>query len=100
MAAGQMELLPSRRRAAGYGLVFLLVLILAAPLLTLFVLSFFRQNGLVIDTTFTLANYGKIFELSEKPVYWMGIPFHFKYPLPAVLLVKSLLMSLGATVAI
>lgn len=85
---------------AGYGLVFLLVLLLAAPLLTLLVLSFFRQDGLDIDTSFTLGNYGKIFELSEKPVVWMGIPFYFKYPLPAVMLVKSLLMSLGATAAV
>jgi spermidine/putrescine transport system permease protein len=100
MAASQTGLLPDRRRMAGYGLVFLLVLLLAAPLITLLVLSFFRQDGLNIDTSVTLANYGKIFELSEKPVYWMGVPFYFKYPLPAVMLVKSLLMSLGATAAV
>ncbi|MGV3551669.1 ABC transporter permease [Rhizobium sp.] len=100
MPASQTGLLPSRRRMGGYGLVFLLVLVLAAPLLTLLVLSFFRQDGLVIDPSFTLANYAKIFEISEKPVYWMGIPFYLKYPLPAVLLVKSLLMSLAATAAI
>jgi spermidine/putrescine transport system permease protein len=100
MAASQDRLLPGGRRMAGYGLVFLLILLLAAPLLTLLVLSFFRQDGLVITPTFTTANYGKIFELSEKPVFWMGIPFYFKYPLPAVMLVKSLLMSLGATLAI
>ena len=100
MAASQNRLLPGGRRTAGYGLVFLLILLLAAPLLTLLVLSFFRQDGLAIVPTFTTANYGKIFELSEKPVVWMGIPFHFKYPLPAVMLVKSLLMSLVATAAI
>lgn len=100
MATSQVRLLPGRRRLAGYGLVFFLNLLLAAPLLTLLVLSFFRQDGLVIEPTFTLANYGKILEISEKPVVWMGIPFYFKYPLPAVMLVKSLLMSLGATAAI
>lgn len=100
MAMSQDRLLPGRRRLAGYGLVFFLILLLAAPLLTLLVLSFFRQDGLAITPTFTWANYGKIFELSEKPVVWMGIPFYFKYPLPAVMLVKSLLMSLGATAAI
>lgn len=100
MAASQDRLLPGGRRIAGYGLVFFLILLLAAPLLTLLVLSFFRQDGLVINPTFTFANYGKILEISEKPVVWMGIPFYFKYPLPAVMLVKSLLMSLIATAAI
>lgn len=100
MAASQDRLLPGGRRMAGYGLVFFLILLLAAPLLTLLVLSFFRQDGLAITPTLTFANYGKILELSEKPVVWMGIPFYFKYPLPAVMLVKSLLMSLGATAAI
>ena len=100
MAPRHDRLLPGGRRLGGYGLVFFLILLLAAPLLTLLVLSFFRQDGLVIEPTFTLANYGKILEISEKPIVWMGIPFYFKYPLPAVMLVKSLLMSLGATAAI
>lgn len=84
----------------GYGLVFTLVLILTAPLTTLLVLSFFRQDGLSLETSFSFINYGKIFEISEKPVTWMGIPFYLKYPLPAVMLVKSLLMSFCATAAV
>jgi spermidine/putrescine transport system permease protein len=100
MASVDEGLLPGRRRLAGYGLVYLLVLLLAAPLLTLLILSFYRQDGLAIVPTLTLANYAKIFELSEKPTVWMGIPFYLKYPLPAVMLVKSLLMSLFATAAV
>jgi spermidine/putrescine transport system permease protein len=31
---------------------------------------------------------------------WMGIPFPLKYPIPAILMLKSLVMSLAATVAV
>lgn len=83
-----------------YSLAAFLVLVLVSPLLVLFVLSFWRQQGFSIEPAFTFENYYKLVEPSDQPVVWLGIPFPLKYPVPAILLVKSLLMSLTATIAV
>ena len=88
------------RAIAGYGLVAVLVLVLTAPLLALLTLSFWTQTGFTIDTTPTLANYWSVIEPSDKPTVYFGIPFHLANPVPAILLLKSLVMSLTATVAV
>ena len=73
---------------------------LAAPVIALFVLSFWTQRGFDIDPTFTLANYWKLIEPSADPMVWMGIPFPFAYPVAASLMLKSLVMSLVATIVV
>ena len=73
---------------------------LAAPVVALVVLSFWTQHGFDIDRTFTLANYWKLIEPSSEPTVWMGISFPFAYPVPAILMFKSLIMSLVATVIV
>jgi spermidine/putrescine transport system permease protein len=72
---------------------------LAAPLAALVLLSFWSQNGFEIDRSFTLANYWRLVEPGEVTT-WYGIPFPLKYPVPAILMVKSLAMSLVATVIV
>ena len=87
---------------AGYALLspalLVMVATLAAPVIALFVLSFWSQTGFDIDRTFTLANYWKLIEPSAEPMIWMGIPFPFAYPVAAILMLKSLVMSLVATI--
>ena len=73
---------------------------LAAPVVALFVLSFWSQTGFDIDRSFTLANYWKLIEPSSEPMIWMGIPFPFAYPVAAILMLKSLVMSLVATIVV
>ncbi|MDO8353841.1 MAG: ABC transporter permease [Aestuariivirga sp.] len=89
---------------AGYALLSPALLVmaatLAAPVIALFVLSFWSQNGFDIDRTFTLANYWKLIEPSFEPMVWMGIPFPFAYPVAAILMLKSLVMSLVATIVV
>ncbi len=76
-----------------------MVATLAAPLLALIVLSFWTQTGFEIDRSFTLANYIRLFAPGEGTT-WYGIPFPLEYPVPAILMVKSLAMSLVATVIV
>ena len=89
---------------AGYALlspsILVIALMLVAPMLALIVLSFWTQTGFDIDTTPTLANYWELAAPAETPTVWMGIPFPFKNPVHAILLVKSLVMSLMVTVAV
>jgi spermidine/putrescine transport system permease protein len=89
---------------AGYALLSPALLVmaatLAAPVIALFVLSFWSQKGFDIDRTFTLANYWKLIEPSSEPMVWMGIPFPFAYPVAAILMLKSLVMSLVATIVV
>lgn len=73
---------------------------LAAPVMALVVLSFWTQNGFEIDRTFTLANYWKLIEPSSDSTVWMGIPFPLAYPVAAILMLKSLVMSLAATIVV
>lgn len=77
-----------------------MIVTLALPLGALILLSFWSQNGFEIDRSFTLANYWRIVEPSAEPTYWFGIPFPLAYPVPAILIVKSLLMALVATAAV
>lgn len=77
-----------------------MIVTLALPLGALILLSFWSQNGFEIDRSFTLANYWRIVEPSAEPTYWFGIPFSLAYPVPAILIVKSLLMALVATAAV
>jgi len=37
---------------------------------------------------------------SSEPTLWMGISFPLKYPVPAILLIKSIVMSLAVTIAV
>jgi spermidine/putrescine transport system permease protein len=86
---------------AGYALLtpafLVMAVMLVAPVVALVALSFWTQNGFEIDRTPTLANYWTIIEPADEPFVWMGIPFPFKYPPPAVLLLKSIVISLVAT---
>lgn len=73
---------------------------LAAPLAALVALSVWSQQGFEIDRTFTLANYWQIVAPSAEPTWWYGLPFYLENPVTAILLVKSLAMSLVATVCV
>ncbi|MCB1340473.1 MAG: ABC transporter permease [Pseudooceanicola sp.] len=77
-----------------------MVSMLALPMVALVVLSFWTQDGFTLDTTFTLDNYRRLFATSERGVAWMGMTFYLEYPVPAILMIKSLVMSLTATVAV
>lgn len=92
------------RRLAGYGLLApaltIMILMLLLPILALVLLSFWSQSGFEIERSFTLANYWRMIAPSAEPTIWMGIPFYLQYPVPAVLMIKSLAMSLVATVAV
>jgi spermidine/putrescine transport system permease protein len=74
--------------------------LLIAPLVSLFLRSFWTQHGFDIDKTFTLHNYWELIAPSDEVTYWSGIPFPMKNPAYAIVIVKSLLISLGATVAV
>jgi spermidine/putrescine transport system permease protein len=93
-----------RKRLAGFGLLSpafgIMVLMLALPLAALVVLSFWTQSGFQINRTFTLQNYRELFATSDEATVWYGIPFYLNYPVPAILMIKSLVMSLVATVAV
>lgn len=90
--------------ARGYALLtpafLVMAVMMVAPLLALLALSFWTQNGFDIDRTPTLANYWTIVEPADTPFVWMGIPIPFKYPPPAVLMIKSIMVSLVATVLV
>ena len=89
---------------AGYALLSPSMLVIAAmlimPMVALVTLSFWTQTGFDIDKTPTLANYWELVAPSETPMYWMGIPFPLANPVHAILLVKSILMSLAVTMAV
>ena len=72
---------------------------LLAPVVALVVMSFWSQSGFDIDRTFTLKNYAQLAEPGDG-VVWYGIRFPLAYPVPAVLMVKSLAMSLVATICV
>ncbi|OYX40309.1 MAG: spermidine/putrescine ABC transporter [Rhodobacterales bacterium 32-67-9] len=94
----------TRRWLRGYGLLSpalaVMIAMLALPLAALVVLSFWTQNGFELDRTPTLENYAQLVRLTEEPTIWFGIPFYFAYPVPAILMIKSVVMSLSATVAV
>lgn len=90
--------------ASGYALLsptFLLMsLLLVLPLCALIVLSFGTQQGFGVDWTPTLRNYWQLVEPSDTATVWMGIPFKLANPVYAILLLKSILMSLVTTILV
>jgi spermidine/putrescine transport system permease protein len=74
--------------------------LLIAPLASLFLRSFWTQHGFEIDQTFTLHNYWELIAPSGEVTYWSGIPFPLKNPAYAIVIIKSLAISLAATVAV
>lgn len=70
------------------------------PILGLIALSFFTQQYFDIDYRPTLANYWTILKPSATPTHFLGIPFYFETPIYVILLFKSILMSLSATIAV
>jgi spermidine/putrescine transport system permease protein len=98
-----------RRRdwARGYLLmsptILVMVAMLIVPMIALVVISFWTQTVLEIDPTFTLENYWHLIEPSgegdEVPT-WLGIPFPLKRAVYINLLLKTILMSQSATVAV
>jgi spermidine/putrescine transport system permease protein len=74
-------------------------LMLVVPLGGMIAFSFFTQVYFDIDFTPTLNNYWAIVKPGAGNSY-LGIPFPFETPIYAILLVKSLLMSLIATTVI
>jgi spermidine/putrescine transport system permease protein len=98
-----------RRRewARGYLLmsptILVMLVMLIVPMLALIATSFWTQTVLEIDRTFTLQNYWHLIEPAgegDETAYWLGIPFPLKHAVYIVLLLKSILMSLSATVAV
>ncbi len=93
-----------RRWLRGYGLLSpalaVMIAMLALPIAALVVLSFWTQSGFELDRTPTLENYAQLVRLTDEPTVWFGIPFYFSYPVPAILMIKSVVMSLSATVAV
>lgn len=109
MAGGRRRRLRPKRRerrpwVAGYILLtpalVMMAAMLVAPVMALITLSFWTQDGFEIDTTLTFANYWRLVEPGTEPTVWMGIPFPFEYSVPAILMLKSLAMSLVATAAV
>jgi spermidine/putrescine transport system permease protein len=78
----------------------LMAAMMAAPLAALVILSFWTQQNFDIDVTPGLRNYRNLFEPSKDVTYWFGIPFPLAHPVYAILLVKSVLMSLAVTMAV
>jgi len=89
---------------AGYGLLTpalsIMILMLALPIVALVLLSFWSQDGFVVNRSFTLENYWRLIEPSDRPITWGGIDFYMKYPVPLILMIKSVIMSFTATVAV
>jgi spermidine/putrescine transport system permease protein len=73
---------------------------LIAPLAALVVLSFWTQQGFDLDATPTARNYRYLFQPAGQIVYWLNIPFPLAHPVYAILLVKSLLLSLATTAVV
>ncbi|MEZ5733382.1 MAG: ABC transporter permease [Paracoccaceae bacterium] len=93
-----------RRWLRGYGLLSpalaVMIAMLALPVAALVLLSFWTQHGFELDRSPTIENYAQLVRLKDEPTVWFGIPFYFAYPVPAILMIKSLVMSLSATVAV
>jgi spermidine/putrescine transport system permease protein len=103
-ARPRLSLLQRHESLRGYALMAPTLALMGAlmimPLAALVVVSFWTQTGFEIDVTPSLRNYRHLFEPSEKVTYWFGIPFPLAHPVYAILLVKSVLMSLAATIAV
>jgi spermidine/putrescine transport system permease protein len=88
----------------GYSLLTPTLLVMAALLIVptgaMIGLSFCTQQYVDIDCSFTLDNYRTIFEPSDTPAYFLGIPFYLKKPIYLILLLKSILVSSASTLAV
>ena len=73
---------------------------LIVPLVSLAVRSFWTQHGFDLDRTFTLNNYWQLIAPSETTTWWLGIPLPLETPAYAIVMLKSLLISLASTVAV
>jgi spermidine/putrescine transport system permease protein len=80
--------------------ILLMVALLLAPLVQLFLRSFWSQHGFELDPTFTLKNYWALIAPSDEVTWWSGIPFPLQNPAYAIVVVKSLALSFAATVAV
>ena len=78
----------------------LMAAMMAAPLAALVILSFWTQQNFDLDVTPSIRNYRHLIEPSADVTYWFGIPFPLAHPVYAILLVKSVLMSLAVTAAV
>lgn len=78
----------------------LMLAMMITPIVALVLLSFWTQDLYSIDTTFTLDNYWHLIQPSKKTTYWWGIPFPLLNPVYAILLLKSVILSLMATAAV
>jgi spermidine/putrescine transport system permease protein len=78
-------------RLRGYALLsptlLVMLILLGLPLAALLVVSFWTQNYVTLDTSFTLANYATVLDYAQSPIY-------------LTLLGRSLLMSATATAAV
>ncbi|MEZ5925535.1 MAG: ABC transporter permease [Hyphomicrobiaceae bacterium] len=104
--AAEMRRLPVLQRLpwlAGYLLmsptIVVVLAMLIAPLVALLVISFWTQAGFEFDKTWTIARYVSLFAPGDG-ITWMGIPFPLANPVYAILMVKSLFMSLFTTISV
>lgn len=104
VAPCNLSLLQRHEWLRGYFLLSPTLLLMAAtllaPLVALIVISFWTQVDFDIDTTPTMRNYRYLLEPGREIAYWLDIPFPFAHPVYAILLVKSLLISLATTAAV
>lgn len=100
---GRLPILQRMPSLSGYLLMSPTILIvlsmLIAPLVALLVISFWTQAGFDFETTPTAARYVSLFAPGEG-VTWMGIAFPLENPVYAILMLKSLFLSLVTTVAV
>jgi spermidine/putrescine transport system permease protein len=78
----------------------LMAAMMAAPLAALIIISFWTQQNFDIDVTPSLRNYRHLIEPSADITHWFGIPFPLAHPVYAILLAKSVLMSVAVTAAV
>lgn len=82
-------------------MLLVMVTMMVVPMVGLVILSFWTQVYFEIDHTFTIKNYADIFRLSDKPFDFWADPFSaFANPIYLKLLLKSIRMSLTATIAV
>lgn len=77
-----------------------MVAMLIVPMAGLVVLSLWTQNYFELNTHLTLANYWTLIEPSEQVTTYLGVPFPLRNPLYVILLFKSILMAMIATIGI
>ena len=82
-------------------MLLVMLTMLVVPMIGLFILSFWTQVYFDLDRTFTLKNYIDIFRLTDKPFDFWADPFSaLANPIYLKLLLKSIRMSVTATIAV